>query len=371
MSRRSRVAEERFALWLDGGSSGAAAVDPAMRSMTLVADSLRAAGTAVGPARLDADARAAMRQRLVAVATVQAADGVATTPGRAAVAVSARTRKWLAALAGTVAIATSVSGVAVAASRSLPGDPFYGVKEATESVQLWAAHGDLAKGKRHLEFARTHLAEARKLPSNSSHLASTLTAMNSQTTQGSRELIAAYRSSKSTTPLVDLTTFSQQQYAGLTQLAPTLPPTLRAQELASIGLLRTVVEQVQTAAHGRCAQCQSLISPTVTPPTGLPLPLPSGGSRPSGGHAAASPTTSPEPGRHKNSTAPSTIQVTPPVTVSHLPTAVPTHTPLIPLPTLSPNPIVSTLLHPHPSKTPKPLLTPLPVLSTLLGGIGL
>jgi hypothetical protein len=377
MSRLTRNAEERFALLLDGGGVATAAADPAMRSMVLLAGSLRAAGNTLGPPRLDADARAAMRQRLVAVATVQAVDGVTAPRTSSAVKVSVGTRKWLAALAGTAAIATSVSGVAVAASRSLPGDPFYGVKKATEAVQLWTAQGDLAKGKRHLEFARTRLAEARNLPSNSSHLASTLSEMNSQTTQGSRELIAAYQSSKSPAALDDLTTFSEQQYAGLTQLAPTLPPTLRAQDMASIGLLQTVVTQVRTVAHGRCILCGAGKSPTVIPPGGQPLPLPllpTGRSSSRGGHASTSPTTSPRPTRQGNSTKPSTVVITPPtVKVSHLPTAIPTHTPVIPLPTLPPNPIVSTLLHPHPhpSKTPKPLLTPLPILSTLLGGIGL
>jgi Domain of unknown function (DUF5667) len=377
MSRLTRGAEERFALLLDGGGAAAAAADPALRSMTLIVGSLRAAGGTVGPPRLDPDARAAMRQRLVAVATVQAVDGVATPRASSALKVSARSRKWAAALAGTVAIATSVSGVAVAASRSLPGDPFYGVKKATEAVQLWTAQGDLAKGKRHLEFARTRLGEARDLPSNSSHLASTLSAMNSQTTQGSRELIAAYQSSKSPAALDDLTTFSEQQYAGLTQLAPTLPPTLRAQDMASIALLQTVVTQVRTVAHGRCILCGAGNSPTVIPPGGQPLPLPllpTGRSSSRGGHRTTSPTPSSQPTRHKNSTRPSSVVVTPPsIKVSHLPTVFPTHTPVIPLPTLPPNPIISTLLHPHPhpSKTPKPLLTPLPILSTLLGGIGL
>jgi Domain of unknown function (DUF5667) len=353
---------EQFAALLEGSSSTTVA-DPALASLAAIAGSLRVAGTVTGPPGLEPQFRAALRQRLVAVASVQAADPGLAAAGpreRAAAVVGSRSRQRLAALAGTIAIATSVAGVAVAASRSLPGDPFYGVKKATESVQLWTARGDLAKGKRHLEFARTRLAEAGKLPSSSSHLASTLAAMNSQTAQGSHELIAAYQSSKSTEPLADLTRFSEQQYVGLTQLATTLPAALRRQDVASIAVLSSVVRQVQAVSHGRCILC-----------------LPTGGSTPggsptsSGAHPSASPTPTPRASHRSGSPTPSSHSLIPTLKASPLPTALPIHSPQIPLPTLTPNPIISTLLHPHHSSTPKPLISPLPVVSKLLGGLGL
>jgi hypothetical protein len=354
---------DQFAAMLDGTPSTAAA-DPALASLAAIAASLRVAGTRIGPPAPDPQFRAALRQRLVAVATVQAgAPGmaVADAPGRTGVAVATRTRQRLAALAGTIAIATSVAGVAVAASRSLPGDPFYGVKKATESVQLWTARGDLAKGQRHLEFARTRLAEAGKLPTSSSHLASTLAAMNSQTAQGSQELIAAYQSSKSTEPLADLTRFSEQQYVGLTQLATTLPTALRRQDVASIAVLSSVVRQVQAVSHGRCILCRPAGS---TAPGGSP----SSPTNP-GAHPSSSPTPTPRTSHRSGSPTPSSNGVIPTVKPSHLPTAIPTHSAPIPLPTLTPNPIISTLLHPHHSASPKPLISPLPIVSTVLGGL--
>jgi len=262
--------------------------------------------------------------------------------------VKSRAQRRIAALAGTIAIATSLAGVGVAAARSLPGDPFYGVKRATEAVQLWTARGDLAKGKRHLEFARTRLAEAQALPQNSSHLASTLAAMNTQTTSGSTELITAYKASKSPQALADLVIFSDQQLTGLVKLGATLPTAVRRQEVSSIGVLVGVVKQVHTVANGLCVLCGTNGRATPgshpsTPPT--PSAHPSSNPpthptvRPSGSSASSHPTT-----RSSSTSRPR-----------------PSHTPLIPLPT------ISSILHLHHHHHKRPL----PTVSTLLKGLGL
>ena len=56
-----------------------------------------------------------------------------------------------------------LTGVGVAATRSLPGQPFYGLKGVGEDLQLKMADGDTAKGTKHLEFASTRLREIRAL----------------------------------------------------------------------------------------------------------------------------------------------------------------------------------------------------------------
>jgi hypothetical protein len=366
--------DEQFARLLDGTAAAAAAVPPGMASMAGLAGALRAAGSAY-PTAPDPDFRAALRQRLVAVATVQGADPVVSgiaVPSRGRLVIGVRARRGLAALVGSAAIATSVTGVAVAASRSLPGDPFYGVKKSTEAVQLWTARGDVAKGKRHLEFARTRLAEAQALPPTSSHLTSTLSAMNSQTVQGSRELIRAAKSSGSTAPLAALATFSQQQYTGLNQLASTLPPAARAPEAAAVTLLTTVVKQVRNIAHGRCVLCAETRGTPLTSSS----PAPSART-PS---AARTPGAVRTPARHHPTTGGILPQLSAtargsaptPSRGGSTPKPTPTHSKLLPLPTvtLPPNPVTS-ILNPHPTKKPKPILTPLPGLSSLLGGIGL
>jgi hypothetical protein len=345
----SRVkVDEQFARLLEVSSPVAAAADPTLGVMANIANALRATANPAPPGP-DPVFRAELRQRLVAVATVQAAEPAlarARSHAGAVSTVTSRAQRRIAALAGTIAIATSLAGVGVAAARSLPGDPFYGVKRATEAVQLWTARGDLSKGKRHLEFARTRLAEAQALPQNSSHLASTLAAMNAQTTSGSTELITAYKASKSPQALTDLVMFSHQQLIGLVKLGATLPTAVRRQELGSIGVLVGVVKQVHTVANGLCVLCGT-----------------SGGATP-GSH----PTTPPTPSAHPSSNPPTTTLPTrsahpssnPPTRSGSSSKPHPSHTPLIPLPT------ISSILHLHHHHK-----HPLPTVSTLLKGLGL
>jgi hypothetical protein len=374
---RTRVSvEEQFARLLEVSVSSAALADgePAIGRLLTVAGALRTAGAAGGPAPLPAASRAAMRQRLVAVATVSATGSVATFPDRAGRqrfdSVTTRMHRRLVAVAGSFAVITSMAGVGVAAAHSLPGNPFYGVKRATEAVQLWAAHGDAAKGKLHLEFARTRLAEAEKLPTDSSHLASTLAAMNAQTKQGSDELISAYRSSKSTTPVATLVTFASQQYADLTALATHLPVRLQQAEVTALTVLTDVTGTVRAVTGASCLRC------LLTNPTRPGGPTPSGTDpgTPASGHPTPAPSQSAGSGGKQPSTNPTTPATSPTKTPSSiLPTGIlPTNL----LPSLIPG--LSQLLdgdagsgtHKH-KTTPKPLLSPLPVISSLLNGLGL
>lgn len=361
--------DERFARLLELSSSAGATEDPAMASLLNLTSALRVAGQAPGLPTPDPDFRAALRQRLVAVATVQepatATHGVRS---RTVSDIGYRTRRRLAALAGTFAIATSVAGVGVAAAHSLPGDPFYGVKRATESVQLWTTRGEDAKGKRHLQFARERLAEAKALPVGSSHTVSTLAAMDSQTTQGAAELIATYDSTHSTAPLADLLTFSRVQTAGLAQLAVSLTPAARAAEAKSLLLVQGVVVQVRHAAPGVCIICAPGIAPTPTPTeTRSPSPSPHKSAHPSkqpsnGASAPAGSSSHPSTGaspRHSNG-----LPTSPPTSLlpTHAPSKLPTHVPTK-LPTQLPTKnLQSTLNHHKPS--------PLPIVSSVLGGLG-
>jgi hypothetical protein len=362
--------DERFARLLELSSSAGATEDPAMGSLVNLASALRVAGQAPGLPMPDPDFRAALRQRLVAVATVQepaAATHGLRSPKRAVTDIGYRTRRRLAALAGTFAVATSVAGVGVAAAHSLPGDPFYGVKRATESAQLWVTQGDDAKGKRHLQFARERLAEAKALPSSSSHIVSTLAAMDAQTTQGSNELIASYQSTHSTTPLADLLTFSRAQAAGLQQLALTLTPAARAAEAKSLLLVKGVVVQLRHAAPGVCVLCAPGLGPTPNGSTGSPSPNPHKSTQPSkhpsnGASAPAGSSSHPSTGgaspRHSSG-----LPTSPPTNLlpTRKPTKLPTQLPTK-LPTQLPTKSLESTLHHKP--------TPPPVVSSLLGGVG-
>jgi hypothetical protein len=346
--------EEQFARLLELSSPVSTGVDPAMGSMATLAGALRAAGQSSMLPTPDPAFRDALRQRLVAVATVQADLPVTTrVRERGLGSISYRMQRRVAGLTGAVAIATSFAGVGVAAAHSLPGDPFYGVKRATESVQLWTARGDEAKGKKHLEFAATRLAEARSLPANSSHLASTLSAMDAETTAGSNELITAYKSSHSTAPLADLVTFTNSQVTGLTKLAVTLPVDLKAKEAASLNLLGGVAGQVKKVANGVCILC----NPNGVTPTKTKRPSPKPSSHPSQ-HPSNTPSA------HPHSSGPSTrVSAHPSQGAGGHNTGSPAPTKGSILPT--PSSILSSILH------PKHTHTPIPIVSTLLHKLGL
>jgi hypothetical protein len=362
--RRPKVTpEERFARFLEvrSASTALAGADPAIAPLLALAGALRTAGVAAAPAPLAPDVRARMRRRLVAVATVQdeaaAADRLRR---RYSDTVSRRLHKRLAAVAGSITIFTGVAGVGVAAAHSLPGDPFCDVKRATEHVQLWIAQGDAAKGARHLEFARERLAEAKALPANSSHLVSTLAAMNAETQAGRNDLVSAYRSSHSTQPLVQLVTFAQQQYAGLVALAKTAPTSLQPAEISALQVLGTVTGTVRTLSGESCLTC--LVNGTT--------PTHNGGPPAAGRPSSPSSTGGPQPGASAN---PTVTPSRPPATTKTSPTPNSTSTPknLVPthlLPTnLSPSKLLKNLFGKHPKATS----TPRPLISSLLNGLHL
>jgi hypothetical protein len=313
-----------------------------------------------------------MRERLVAAASapVESSPNSPSVSSRVTGAASRtkdtgrRIGRRTSALIGSVVIVTSVSGVGVAAARSLPGSPFYDLKQATESVQLWLASGPHAKGERHLAFARTRLAEARALGPDSSHLASTLRSMNAETRQGSSDLIAAYRSSGETDPLGDLVTFTRQQFADLARFGDSAGDQVRAQTVYSMTLLAGVAQQVESVAGTTCLTC--LVNGTK--PHTTPAP----------GNGRTSPTPTP-------TTSGSTPASTPPPTSSASARPDPKPTDLLPtgllpsglLPTKLPTklPTLPPLLQRHDGKAGKsgilPTLSPIPLISTLtqlLGG---
>ncbi|MCW2679276.1 MAG: hypothetical protein JWM62_677, partial [Frankiales bacterium] len=293
-----------FARALDGGTAGA------LPGLALAAR-LRTVGGSLDQAVVPrAEFREALRLRLMAVATVQAAAPATTAP--LASAVSWRRRAGAVA-AGAMASVVAVSGVAVAGSQSLPGDPFYGVKKTAEAFQLRTADGDVGKGVQHLEFAATRLREVRGLtlgrdaahagpdlgPSSTAagitlrsasqplaagealsadvidRVKQTLAAMDEQTREGSALLNDAYRDSRATEPLRVLSTFADRQTAGLEELLPALPPTTQDRARISLALLTGVTESTdELLAIGTCAEgCDpSAAAPTLPSSPGTTTP---------------------------------------------------------------------------------------------------
>ena len=305
----------RAEIFADVLEHGTRTDDPAIAPFAALAGALQAVPAVPGPRP---EFRAALRQRLVAVATVQGVGAAApATTGRLREASSTwKFQRRMSVLAGGAAAVTAIAGVGVGASRSLPGDPFYGVKRATEDVQLATTFGTEAKGKRHLEFARTRLREVEALAGKSvslgpvlphgatalgpmsdstkaSIIESTLRDMDAETRAGANDLYSAFRTSGSLAPLRTLDTFTKQQFASLHAVLPALPPValLRAEE--SLALLHLVGSQTVRLAQ------------TYTPAGANGSPIPSTAPTPKPGHHGSGPSAPPSQEPGGGSTAPS------------------------------------------------------------------
>lgn len=323
--------------------------DPTLAPLVALSAALETAAPAAAPAP---EFRTALRQRLVAVATVQGVGETASVSSRVRESAGAwRVQRRLAVVAGSAAAITAVAGVGIGASRSLPGDAFYGLKRADENVQLALARGDEAKGKKHLEFAQTRLSEVKALaahgealpslvpgqpaaagaqPSDSSKIADTLRAMDEQTRAGATDLFLAYQHSGSTEPLKTLNAFTVKQYADLRALLPALPNDIQSPARRSLALLRIVATDTATLAPHRSGSSGG--GSTGTHPSAGPTTKRSGGSsstpEPTPSTASSSPSSS--PGTKQTPTTDQVPTIPPVPTVGPLPTDLPTTLPPLP-----------------------------------------
>lgn len=277
--------------------------DPAVSlALAQLGEALRA--RPLGP---DPDFRAALRARVVAVATVAPHQAAHQATHQAGAARSRRADLRLRfARVGVAGVAASVAvtGLSVATSRSLPGDPLYGAKRAAESFQLAFAGSDLDRGLLHLELARTRLGEVEDLvgrgdgaltdqlaaaspftgegvpqglsPHTAKLVASTLAAMDHETRVGAQLVTAAYLHQREAAPISKLQSFVADQSAGLTAALPTLPSSNLPQANASLQLLNAVN-----------AQANALLE---TAPPVVPLPAPRPVVLPTTPHATSSTT---------------------------------------------------------------------------------
>jgi hypothetical protein len=292
---RNRRAEE-FARLLDGDPTSN---DPSLAPLAQLATALRSVPLGPNP-----DFRDGLRQRLVAVATVQgvgpvSASGAVAVPGARTTgrpAVTERLTEWaegwrvrrrLVAATATMSAVVMVGGIGLAGSRSLPGEPFYGIKRGVEHVQLAAARGHEAKGERHLQFARTRLHEVSALVGSSSalgvggsrsgpvagsaalggslaeHVRSTLRAMDRETVAGTRDLTLAYQTSRDQKPLRTLKSFAREQSSRLTAVLPDLPSTTAREGNESLILVQQIDAQADNLlASAACTAACSAGTPS-------------------------------------------------------------------------------------------------------------
>ncbi len=382
--RPIRRRADQFARLLDtGGRTG----DPVLAPMLTLAGALQAL-----PAGPRPDFRDSLRQRLVAVAAVQAPPAA---PG-----IGDRVREWasswhaqrrLAVAAGGLAAVTAVAGVGLSASRSLPGEPFYAVKTAAERMELVTTTGDLDRGKLRLAFARTRLREVDALASGSAlsagtgpaagaasnraaaaRIVSTLRAMDRETREGTTDLTRAWHDTGSTRPITILTAFAQHQAAGLAAVLPELPSAAQAQADQSLALLRgvtVVITQMQAASCGGSCTVPGQPSNGGVPgrTNGKPAPggAATGGAGRAGTPAGTSITTAPGAGGVPLTGTGSTSGVPPQTGSSSAPLPIPKLSP-VPAPTLSTVPLQKSSV-PLPTSAVTSILPKLPLSTSSVG----
>lgn len=317
------------------------------------------------PVQMDPERKAAVRRRLLAVASVpEPRTGEERRPALP-VSLGWRGRRRLMAAAAVAACLIAAAGVGVSASRSLPGDPFYAVKLAAESVQLDLTGGQYAKGRLELEFARTRLAEVRDLsaagPAGTSAgtVISTLRRMDSETLAGSRDLTGYYQHTRRVAALRLLAGFAATQRRELIALLPHLPAAAQRQAMSALSLLGQVAQR--SSALVAAPACSSICTGVPAtdqlgvlpcPCTGQPGPAPSGTS---GAPVSGSPT----PGGVEPSQSPGTGFTASPSPTGSSGSGLP-GTPSAPSASLSPVTSLSTQVQ-LPSLLPPSLL---PTLST-------
>lgn len=320
MSRMTNRRAEEFERAL---SSEGTTKDPTMAAMVALAGSLAALPQRPAPAF-----REALRTQLMAEAAQIAASAPAAGVGAAAgggggvaagggVAPSAGglakflSKPAMQVATGGLAATIAATGVGVGASRSLPGDPLYGLKRMVENLQAGLAGGTIAEADAVLEHADTRVEELLALIDNDAsvgQLEGVLAELKSEVDQATADLLAQARAG------------SREAYDKLLDTASEL--------VATLSLVR---EQLPPGARDDVDATMATLNSTLAQLRAMPVP-PLPGTTPTPTRTPApSPTTSPSPSSTKTSTTPTSTTTPPSPTIS-----VPTDLPPTGLPTVEP-----------------------------------
>lgn len=278
--------------------------------------------------------REELRAQLVAVTPRLVAEGLATDPGAGSAAVRPTGRVhavWRRvpfrrplAVVGTLVVifAVLLTGAVWLSSGTLPGDSLYGLKRASENVQLSLTSGDSARGKEYLTLAKRRVDEVSKLLSKASALAlgseanaagvinqhtsdlvtSTLDDSDGDLRNASRLLTGQAVRSNSRGPLQTLRSWAPEQITRLTAIANRIPPgSLHDRAAASEQLAERVLDRANRLqadigcscltgtssddlgplpCTGPCDRPAARSGPVSSPPPGSAVPSPGGASAP-------------------------------------------------------------------------------------------
>ncbi len=288
VGRRERRAAEAFAVALESG----AGADPLVRLATrLSAVPLRSASQLSGAAGTPLFAAGLGG----AAATLPAAAPLAAPA--VAPAISSVLPAWAAgpvvqAVTGVLAVAVAVTGAGIGASRSLPGDPLYGIKRAVERLQTELADTPVDEGVLSLDHVETRVDELLGMLTDNGagsldvdQVRATLRALDAELRRGTALLLDAARTG-ATHAAQDLIEFTDAQVARLNALLPALPLLLRVDVAHTLQLLEAAKAAAIPVSGNPVPGVP--VTPPVAPPSGAPAttkpaspgPAPSGSASP-------------------------------------------------------------------------------------------
>ena len=314
--------------------------DPRIRELV---DALKSVDYAPAPAP---EFRSELRAQLVAVAPriiAESATHTAAAPakgrgvaGRAARSLDAQRNRRrfvrpLAIASGVAAAFLMLFGGAVWMSqKALPGDSLYGLKRASENVQLSLSSGGTDRGHEYLSLAQTRVQEARALlrrdsasasgagplagglsPHVADLIADNLASADSDLRRGADLLTTQAVTSESESPISIITGWAPGQLGRLKELATALPQgSLQNRTTASWTLTHSALTRARTLAPAVATGCASTaksdtLGPVPTCATTAPAPVTraptvSGSSHPSTSRPGSTATA---PGTHRSGAA--------------------------------------------------------------------
>ncbi|HVM19727.1 MAG TPA: DUF5667 domain-containing protein [Egibacteraceae bacterium] len=253
----TRTDIDALARLLDGDLDDTQATDEA-RALGMLAKALDSAATA--PRAPQMSNRLELRAALVEAAREQQQHVPFLSRLRGTVDdVTARVRYSMrvTAATGAAAMALSTGGTALAAHRSMPSDPLYGVKLALEDARLAFIGDEVARGEQLLSYAvrRMQEAEAMAALGDMDAAAKALAESDTSSREAAGYIIRAAQERGEPQLLDVLDEFTQLQQQRLTDLLPLLGGGAVAAAEDALVVLRRIGQRV-TVLTGPCGECE-------------------------------------------------------------------------------------------------------------------
>lgn len=204
-----------------------------------------------------------LRERLMAAAETELIPAASAAP-TTRVRPPRRRERPLAAAAAALVFVGSTAGMAAAAQQSVPGDPLYPLKLGIEQATVALHTSDAGKGADLLGQAGTRLAEVRSLVADgapASSIDATLQDFTATAGQGADLLFRAYQQDGESQHITVVRSFTHEQMAALSRLAPQAPKQSADAVAEAAGTIAAIDQQARVL----CAACGGGAAPISVP----------------------------------------------------------------------------------------------------------